>query len=101
MLIEFTEKACQVLFVLFWTLIVCTDLLRSYGKTTHHIEKDMVLDVITHPNPSKYPNQKMFVVNIDNYAYLVPFVEDDVEIFLKTIMPSRKATKKYLEVKND
>ena len=70
----------------------------SFERVIYHIEKEMVLDVIKHPNPSKYPNQKMFVVNIDNYAYLVPFVENDTEIFLKTIKPSRKATKKYLEV---
>jgi hypothetical protein len=73
----------------------------SFERVIYHIEKNMVLDVISHPNQSKYPNQKMFVVNIDSYAYLVPFVEDDAEVFLKTIMPSRKATKKYLEVKND
>ena len=41
----------------------------------------------------------MFIININNYAYLVPFVEDEKEIFLKTIIPSRKATKKYLKKK--
>jgi len=38
-------------------------------------------------------------LDIGNYAYLVPFVETESEIFLKTIIPSRKATRKYLEVK--
>ncbi|MBA1446697.1 MAG: hypothetical protein FE835_17700 [Gammaproteobacteria bacterium] len=59
------------------------------------------MDVIKHPNPLRYPNQKMFIVNIENYAYLVPFVENETEIFLKTIIPSRKATRKYLEVSDE
>ncbi len=45
---------------------------------------------------TKYPNQRVFVVAVDGYAYLVPYVEDNREIFLKTIIPSRKATKQYL-----
>ncbi len=49
-----------------------------------------------HPNQKKYPNQKILVVDIDDYAYLVPFVKNNNEYFLKTIIPSRKATKKYL-----
>ncbi|MBI2326957.1 toxin [Candidatus Curtissbacteria bacterium] len=60
------------------------------------IEEGKLLDTTGHPNKKKYPNQKMFVVEIGNYAYLVPFVEDEEKIFLKTIFPSRKATKKYL-----
>lgn len=72
----------------------------SFERAIYHIEKDGLLDVIKHPNPTKYPNQKMFIVNISNYAYLIPFVESDSEIFLKTIIPSRKATKRYIEVKN-
>jgi hypothetical protein len=55
-----------------------------------------LLDTIEHPNQEKYPNQRIFIVEIDLYAYLVPFVEDDTEFFLKTIMPSRKMTKQYL-----
>ena len=73
----------------------------SFERVIYHIENDKPLDVIRHPNPSKYPNQYMFVIEIESYAYLVPFVEDEKEIFLKTIIPSRKATKKYLEVKNE
>lgn len=53
-----------------------------------------VLDVLESTN---YPNQKIFVLEIDNYVYLVPFVENGDEIFLKTIIPSRKFTKKYLK----
>ena len=49
-----------------------------------------------HPNKEKYPRQRVLVVNVEGYAYLVPFVEDEIEVFLKTIIPSRKATKSYL-----
>jgi len=72
----------------------------SFERVIYHIERDGLLDVIDHPNQLKYPNQRMFIVNVNNYAFLVPFVENDSEIFLKTVIPSRKATKKYLEVKN-
>jgi len=57
----------------------------------------MLLDDISHPNPEQYGDQRMFVVDIENYAYLVPYVEKEDEIFLKTIFPSRKATMKYLK----
>ena len=60
------------------------------------IEEGQLLDILKHHNDDKYPDQKIFVVNIDNYVYLVPFVEDEQKIFLKTIIPSRKATRKYL-----
>lgn len=73
----------------------------SFESVIHHIERNGVLDVIKHPNPSKYPNQRMFIVHIRDYAYLVPFVETDTEIFLKTIIPSRKATRKYIEVSDE
>jgi uncharacterized DUF497 family protein len=71
----------------------------SIERVIYHIERDEILDVIEHPDSSKYPNQRLFILNIGNYAYLVPFVETESEIFLKTIIPSRKATRKYLEVK--
>ena len=60
------------------------------------LEQNQVLDVIGHPNQRKYPGQRQFIVEIDGYAYLVPFVEDESEIFLKTMIPNRKATEKYL-----
>lgn len=68
----------------------------SFEDVVFHIEKQHVLDIIQHPNQEKYKGQKMFIINIDNYAYLVPFIESKREIFLKTIIPSRKATKQYL-----
>jgi len=58
-------------------------------------EKKLPAD-IEHPNKKKYPNQRMFVVSINNYAYLIPYVEDEEKVFFKTIIPSRIATKKYL-----
>ena len=54
------------------------------------------LDIIDHPNQYKYPNQRIFILEINQYVYLVPFVEDEQEIFLKTMIPSRKMNKKYL-----
>jgi uncharacterized DUF497 family protein len=69
----------------------------SFEDIVLFIEMGFLLDVLEHPNQEKYEGQKIFVVQIDEYAYLVPFIEDDKEIFLKTIIPSRKATKKYLQ----
>lgn len=54
------------------------------------------MDILDHPNQEKYLGQKISVVVVEDYAYLVPFVESKDKIFLKTIIPSRKATKKYL-----
>lgn len=68
----------------------------SFEEVYIAIESGGLLEVIKHPNPKKYPSQKLFVVSINNYVYLVPFVEDEEKVFLKTIIPSRKATKKYL-----
>jgi len=56
---------------------------------------------VEHPNKKRYPNQNILIVDVDGYAYMVPFVRDDNEYFLKTIIPSRKATKKYLGGQND
>ena len=69
----------------------------SFEDIIYFIEKGDVLDVIPHPQQDKYPGQKMFIIAIENYAYLVPFIESGNGIFLKTIIPSRKATKIYLK----
>ena len=58
------------------------------------IERGHVLDVLEHPNRERYGGQRIFVVQRDDYVYLVPFVEDEKLIVLKTIIPSRKATKR-------
>ena len=50
------------------------------------IEDGQILDIIEHKNKNKYPNQKIFIINIDSYCYLMPFVEDEDKIFLKTIV---------------
>ena len=54
------------------------------------------VDVFEHHNQSRYPGQNVSVVIVDEYAYLVPYVETETVVFLKTIIPSRKATKKYV-----
>ena len=63
------------------------------------MERGEVLDTIEHPNQERYPGQKIAVVMIDTYIYLVTYVENNDEIFLKTIIPSRKATNKYIREK--
>ncbi|HSM81528.1 MAG TPA: hypothetical protein VLS96_07575 [Nodosilinea sp.] len=60
------------------------------------VKQGQVLDVIEHPNQEKYPSQKIFVIAINQYVYLIPFIEDEHAIFLKTIIPSRKMKRKYL-----
>jgi hypothetical protein len=60
------------------------------------IAEGKLLDILPHPNKNKYPNQRIYIIEINRYAYLVPFVEDEEKIFLKTIFPSRNATKKYI-----
>ncbi|MFH0802964.1 MAG: BrnT family toxin [bacterium] len=69
----------------------------SFEEVVFYIANDYILDIVPHPNQDKYPGQQMFIVNIDNYAYLVPYIEKEETVFLKTIIPSRKATKKYLK----
>ena len=68
----------------------------SFEEMVFHIERGDLLDVLEHPNQDRYPGQRIFVINIGNYAYLVPFVESETAVFLKTIIPSRKATDTYL-----
>ena len=68
----------------------------SFEEILFHIRRGDVLDILEHPNPERYSGQQVFVVNVDGYVYLVPFVEDAQAVFLKTIIPSRKATKRYL-----
>jgi hypothetical protein len=69
----------------------------SFEDVILALENGDLLDDITHPNKEKYPNQSIFIilVQIKDYVYLVPYVEDDRSIFLKTIIPSRKMNKKY------
>ena len=68
----------------------------SFEGIVVSINEGRLLTVLVHPDQKKYPNQKVFVVEINKYAYLVPFVENSEKIFLKTIIPSRKATRDYV-----
>lgn len=68
----------------------------SFEDVVFHIQAGDEVDLFEHPNQERYPGQKISVVRIEGYAYLVPFVECDEEIFLKTIIPSRKASRKYM-----
>jgi len=67
-----------------------------FEETVFHIERGDLLDILEHPNPERYSGQRIFVVRREDSVYLVPFVEDEHAVFLKMIIPSRKATKEYL-----
>jgi uncharacterized DUF497 family protein len=68
----------------------------GFEDVVFHIERGDLLDILEHPNPERYAGQRIFVVRREEYVSLVPFVEDEHTVFLKTIIPSRKATKEYL-----
>ena len=68
----------------------------SFEEVIFHLQSEGLLDDIAHSNQEDYAHQRIFIVAIESYAYLVPYVESDDHIFLKTIIPSRKATKHYL-----
>ncbi|WP_018867907.1 MULTISPECIES: BrnT family toxin [unclassified Thioalkalivibrio] len=68
----------------------------SFEDVVFALQSGSLLDDVVHPNGEKYPNQRMFVVRVDAYVWLVPYVENDKEFFLKTAIPSRKATRQYL-----
>jgi len=67
----------------------------SFEDVVLALESGGLLDVLAHPNPRRYPNQKVFVVAVMEYVYLVPYVEEPDHIFFKTVIPSRKATRDY------
>lgn len=73
----------------------------GFEDVVFHIEAAGEVDIFDHPNQERYPNQKISVVVIEGYAYLVPFIESETEVFLKTIIPNRKATKKYVGDHNE
>lgn len=68
----------------------------SFEEVVFHIQNGDVLNIIKHPNADRYPKQNIIVLNIEGYVYLVPYVKERSVRFLKTIIPSRKATKEYL-----
>ena len=73
----------------------------SFEEIALNIQLGNEVDIFEHPNQERYPGQRISVVLVEGYAYLVPFVESEEEIFLKTIIPSRKATKQYVGGLND
>jgi uncharacterized DUF497 family protein len=73
----------------------------GFEDIVFHIEHGDLLDILEHPNAERYAGQRIFVVQGEEYVYLVPFVEDEHTVFLKTIIPSRKATTQYLREEPD
>lgn len=69
----------------------------SFESIVVAVEAEGLLDVVEHPNKTKYPKQRVLVVSLEGYVYLVPFVEEADHFFLKTVIPSRKATREYLQ----
>ena len=67
----------------------------SFEDVVLAIESGGLLDIVAHPNAQRYPGQKVFIVAVMEYVYLVPYVEEATHVFLKTIIPSRKATRDY------
>lgn len=65
------------------------------------VEAGHLLDIVEHPRPAKYPRQRILVVEVAGYAHLVPFVEEVDHFFLKTIIPSRKATRTFIAKESD
>ncbi len=72
-----------------------------FEDVVFYIERGDILDDYLHPNQQAYPGQRIMVIGIANYAYLVPYIENEEELFLKTIIPSRKATQRYLGEKHE
>lgn len=73
----------------------------SFESMVVAMQSGGLLDVLVHPNSASYPKQKVLVVALNGYAYLVPFVEENDYFFLKTVIPSRKATRDYLNQGNN
>ncbi len=71
----------------------------SFEEVVFHLNNGDLLARLDHPNRGKYPHQQVFIVLIGDYVYMVPFVEDETKYFLKTIIPSRKLKKEYIERK--
>ena len=73
----------------------------SFEDITVAVEAGRLLEIVPHQNPTKYPRQKIMVVGVAGYAFLVPFVEEEDHFFLKTIIPSRKATRDFIAKESD
>ena len=73
----------------------------SFEEVVYHINNGNLLAKLDHPNRARYAHQQVFIIDIDGYVYMVPFVEDEEKYFLKTIIPSRKLTREYLGERKD
>ena len=73
----------------------------SFEHIVFYIERGHVLNIVEHPNQSRYGGQRIFIIQINDYAYLIPFIETEAEIILITIIPSRKATSRYLRGRDE
>jgi len=73
----------------------------SFEEITVAVEAGGLLEIVPHQNPAKYPRQKIMVVEVAGYAFLVPFIEEEDHFFLKTIIPSRKATRDFIAKESD
>ncbi len=69
----------------------------SFEEVLDAIFGNGLITILEHPNKKKYGNQNIFIVELHEYVYLLPYVEDEEKLFLKTVFPSRKHTKMYLE----
>lgn len=72
----------------------------SFEEIIICINNGQILDILEHPNKEEYENQKIYIVNVNNYAFVVPFIDNNDERFLKTIFPSRKYTRLYIGKEN-
>ena len=67
----------------------------TFEEAAEAIKRGDIITITDHYNPNKYPRQRIYYLSIRGYIHMVPFVEDEEKIFLKTIIPSRKANKQY------
>ena len=73
----------------------------SFEKILLNMANGALWKISEHPNQKRYPGQRIYYVIVQEYIYLVPFVQKEDEIFLKTIIPSRKATKNYFQERGE
>lgn len=72
----------------------------SFDEIIMLIHEGKLIDILDHPNQSQYAKQKIYVLDVDGYVWLIPYVQNDNRIFLKTAFPSRKHTKQYIRERN-
>jgi len=69
----------------------------GFQDIVFHLDRGDLIAIAEHPNTEKYPNQMIMYVQVESYIYMVPYIQSGDLKFLKTIIPSRKATRKFLE----